>query len=100
VIQAQSVGKFDRPARLVRAPQPVMSVEDIRARVFGTVVVDIYFNEEGFVDHTVIVQSAKDSLSAAVLSAVSRWKVVPPWLNGHATKCTIQQVFTFKTGRA
>jgi TonB family protein len=89
--------KFDRPIRLVNAPQPVMSREDIDARVTGRVVVEIVFAESGAVEGTRIVESTKESLSQAAIAAVSRWSIAPLTREGKPAKLVARQSFAFKT---
>ena len=95
----ESGPRFDQAAKLVRAPLPIMSKRDIDERTFGTVVVDIRFNEQGEVEQTTIIRSTKDSLSTAVLAAVSTWQIVPLMRDGRTRKLIVRQSFEFKTRR-
>src|ERR1700754_3099567 len=61
-VAASSVGRFDKPVVVLRAPQPAMPPADTEQRVVGAVVVHIHFNEAGLVDKVVPVRSSKDSL--------------------------------------
>ena len=74
-VAASSVGRFDKPIALLRAPQPVMPPEDTEQRVVGRVVVEIHFSESGLVDNVTVVSSSKPSLTEAVLRAVSAWQI-------------------------
>jgi TonB family protein len=89
--------KFDTPIRLVRAPQPAMSREDTDARVIGRVVVEVVFGESGAVESTRILESTKESLSEAVIAAVSRWAIAPLTREGKPVKLVARQPFAFKT---
>jgi TonB family protein len=89
--------KFDMPIRLVHAPQPVMSRADTDAKVIGRVVVEIVFGESGAVERTHILESTKESLSEAVITAVSRWAIAPLTREGKPAKLVARQPFAFKT---
>lgn len=88
---------FDLPLKLISAPQPVMSREDTDQHVVGSVVVAVQFNEAGAVERTSILSSSKDSLSQAVLAAVSQWRIAPATRDGKPQKVTVRQSFGFKT---
>ena len=68
---------LDQPLRVLRAPQPTMSADDIDHKVSGEVVVLIQFDEIGKVDSAAITSSIKESLSEAVLAAVRQWEISP-----------------------
>lgn len=87
----------DVPFRIVHAPQPVMSRADVFAGVSGQVSVAIHFDEDGHVERTEILSSTKDSLSAAVIDAVSRWRIVPPVIGGRNIKFEFRQDYVFKS---
>jgi TonB family protein len=89
--------RFDTPPKLLRAPQPAMSREDIDAQVTGEVVVQIYFNERGFVEKTVVLQSTKASLTESVIAAVSQWQISPVTRKGSPAGLVARQAFSFKT---
>jgi TonB family protein len=88
----------DRP-RLIRAPQPVMSTQDIDAGVSGEVEVEIWFNEAGTMERMVVLRSAKESLTEAVRVAVSQWQIVPPRRSGKASVLAARRVFVFRSER-
>ena len=88
---------FDAPIRLVSAPQPVMSREDIDARTTGRVLVEIVFGESGAVERTRILESTKESLSEAATAAVSRWAIAPLTRAGKPARLVVRQSFAFKT---
>jgi TonB family protein len=99
-INARQIGgdqKFDSPVRMLFAPQPVMPPEDTEAAVVGRVTVRITFGEDGAVEQTQILESTKQSLSEAVLAAVSRWKVAPLTSEGKPAKLVARQTFSFRT---
>jgi TonB family protein len=89
--------RFDHPLKLLSAPQPVMPPADSEARVVGRVVVAMFFNEDGLIEKTEIVSSTKDSLSEAVIAAVSRWRISPALRQGVPAKVVVRQSFAFKT---
>jgi len=89
--------RFDRPLRLLRAPQPVMSPQDTDARVVGEVVVRVVFDEAGVVERVLVVRSTKESLSKSVVDAVSQWRIAPATRDGKPSKVVAQQAFDFKT---
>ena len=89
--------RFDHPLKLLDAPQPAMPPADTEAKVVGNVAVRMFFNEEGIVEKTEIVSSTKDSLSEAVIAAVSRWRISPALRQGVPTKVVVRQSFAFKT---
>jgi TonB family protein len=92
-------GSFDAPVQLLRSPQPVMPRKDIAERVSGRVVVDILFGEAGTVEDTRIIESWKDSLSQAVVAAVSQWVIAPATKAGKPVKVTARQSFKFESTR-
>jgi TonB family protein len=90
---------FDHPLRLLRAPQPMMSRDDIDHNVVGEVALRIEFSESGSVERMTILNSSKDSLSEAVLAAVRQWRIAPATRAGVAQKVTARQTFKFQTAR-
>jgi TonB family protein len=88
---------FDTPIKLLSAPQPVMPASDIEDRVVGEVVVEILFAEDGTFEKMTVVRSTRESLSRAVLDAVSRWKITPPVRSGKPAKFTARQAFKFQS---
>ena len=95
-IERAVVGTVNNAFKLVRAPQPVMSPEDIDNRVTGEVRAVILFAESGEVESVAIVESSKESLSISVRQAVQQWRITPPTAAGKPTKMRIGQVFSFK----
>ena len=93
------VPPFDQPLQLLRAPQPVMSRDDIEHNATGEMVVRILFSELGSVERTTILKSTKESLSEAVLAAVQLWRIAPATRGGTPQKVTAHQTFRFKTGQ-
>lgn len=89
--------RYDKPVRLVRAPQPVMSPADTDSRIVGRVVADLLFSESGDVESVSIVESSKDSLAASVTAAVQQWRITPATKDGKPVKVRARQVFDFKT---
>ena len=98
-VAASSAGKYDKPVTVLRAPQPVMPLEDTMQGVVGNVVVDISFNELGNVDDVAVVSSSKDSLLEAVLRVVRLWQIAPVTRDGAPQKITARQSFAFGPGR-
>jgi TonB family protein len=96
---ASFAGTFDKPVRLIRAPQPKMPPDDIDSGVGGRVVVRIVFGESGRVDSLTPVSSSKASLNQAVLQAVAQWQIEPVTLDGKPQKMTIQAPFEFRAER-
>lgn len=96
-IERAVVGTVNNAFKLVRAPQPVMSPEDIDNRVTGEVVAEILFGESGEVESVAIVRSSKESLAASVRQAVQQWQITPPTVAGMPSKIRARQVFAFKT---
>jgi len=88
---------FDQPLKLLRAPQPVMPTEDIKAGVTGRVVVEISFAESGAVESVRILESSKQSLAECVIAAVSRWAIAPATREGKPSKVIVRQPFNFDT---
>jgi TonB family protein len=95
-IERAVMGTVTNAFKLVRAPQPVMSPEDIENRVTGEVVALIVFSESGEVESVAIVESSKESLSSSVRQAVQQWRIAPPTAAGKPTKMRIGQVFSFR----
>jgi TonB family protein len=98
-VAASSAGKYDKPVTVLRAPQPVMPLEDTMQGVVGNVVVDISFNELGNVQDVAVVSSSKDSLLEAVLRVVRLWQIAPVTQDGKPQKITARQSFAFRPGR-
>lgn len=94
-ISAASDGQPEDRPKLLRAPPPAMSPADIAAGVSGQVVVEIWFSVTGDVERTVVLSSTKESLTDAVLAAVSRWQIVPPRRNGVPGVLVAKQAFDF-----
>jgi TonB family protein len=88
----------ERP-KLLHAPQPIMGAADIDADVVGEVVVEIWFNDKGSVERTVVLSSTKESLTEAVLAVVTKWRVLPPRKNGVPSALVANQAFRFKAER-
>ena len=98
-VAASSAGKYDKPIAVLRAPQPVMPLEDTLQGVVGSVVVDITFDELGKVEDVVVVGSSKDSLLEAVFRAVRLWQIAPVTQDGKPRKITARQSFAFRPGQ-
>ena len=100
-INAREIGgadqKFDSPVRMLFAPQPVMPPEDTEAAIVGSVTVRITFGEDGAVEQAQILESTKQSLSEAVLAAVSQWKIAPLTREGRPAKLVARQRFQFRS---
>jgi len=98
-VAASSAGKYDKPVTVLRAPQPVMPIEDTMQGVVGSVVVDIRFNELGIVEDVAVVSSSKDSLLEAVLRVVRLWQIAPVTRDGKPQGITARQSFAFRPSR-
>ena len=98
-IERAVVGTTNNAFKLVRAPQPVMSPEDMESSVKGNVVAVILFSESGEVESIDIVESPKESLSASVRLALQQWRITPPTSAGKPMKIRVGQVFTFNANR-
>ena len=89
--------EYDKPLRLLSAPQPAMSPADTDARVTGKVIVRLVFSELGTVESAAILESTKDSLAEVVLQAVRQWRLAPATTDGKPVKVVVKQAFSFKT---
>ena len=88
---------WDKPLKMLRAPQPTMPVEDIARSVQGTVTARIRFDERGLPESVTVISSTSESLSREVVSALSQWRIEPVTQDHKPVKPTITQTFNFKT---
>ena len=87
---------FDKPLKLLRAPQPAMPHADTYDRVVGEVTVRLRFNCHGAVEQVDVLHASKESLAAAAVQAVKQWQIEPATRKGKPVEVVVQQTFGFR----
>lgn len=83
-------------ARAVRAPLPEFPLVGLKARITGTVRIEILVSEEGEVVDTRVTKPLPFGFSEAAVGAVRRWLFKPSIVDGRAVKARGEIVFQFK----
>lgn len=76
-------GRIARPRQLF-APRPSYTEVARRARIQGTVILEVQLDEEGRVDDVTVLRSLPFGLTESAVAAVSRWRYEPARLGGRA----------------
>lgn len=84
-----------QPMRLLKGGPPSMPPEAIDRKIEGTVHVELQFDESGGVEDIKILSTPHEVLSAAVIAAVSNWRIERRVQDGKPTKLRTRQMFTF-----
>jgi len=83
---------------LIRQVVPVYTAEGLRARIEGSVEIELVVNADGSVGDARVTKSldSKFGLDVKALDAVKQWKYLPALLNGKPVPCLVSVTVPFK----
>lgn len=88
-------GAIARPRQL-HAPHPVYPEMARRARVEGTVILEVRLDERGRVSEVTVLRGPRFGLTESAVAAVSRWRYEPARLGGRAVPVLMTVTINFE----